>query len=841
MNHRSSFPLATELITDRVIYFPIRHHSPACARHLEWLLRDWRPQAVLIEGPAAFTPLIPLVLHPRTRAPFAFYTSFVDGRLETDASGVEAKARSVFGPARYAAYYPFCDYSPELLALRVGQEIGASLQFIDLDYREQILAEQKVLQETGAPRVESLLAERHFKRSTYLQALARRAGCRDHNDLWDHLFETRVRSLTELTRAVVDDFLTEVAAWCHYARVEVTEAELGVDGTLAREAAMAEAVKAELARGTARIVVVTGGFHTVALPQLVAAGGGRPAEQGRRKEDPQLNCLIRYSFEQLDALNGYSAGMPSPHYYDQLWQATVQARAPEAMANLAARILVELGQLTRRKKLAVALSPADEIAALEQARRLAGLRGHPGPTREDLLDGIRSCFVKGSLDAEGEVLLALARQALGGTGIGEVPPEAGVPPLVEDFKLTAGKLRLHLNDSIRRKSSLDLYRKISHRRCSRFFHGLTFLGVPFATLMAGPDFVKGVALERLFEHWDYQWTPQTEGRLVEASVYGATLEEACANRLFQAMAELENVGRGRCASAAVGMLIHACRMGLHRQTDRLLVLIADQVKDDPALASLTGALSELILLWESREPLEAHQLIGIPKLIGASYERACYLAGDLATTPAEAARPTLEALIVLRDLLRSGARGESSLDADLLYRPLAKLLSEPNCPALLVGGAAGLLFGEGRLGEAELLRLMTGSLNASTAGSESQIGFLIGLLRACRELAWRLPALAEAVDKLLASWSEEEFLEKIPNLRLAFSDLTPREVDQVAEVVGGLHQGTKIGSLHHPDLGAEEMLAAARVNALVTKALLEDGLADWGDRVPVRAVTGGQP
>ena len=66
------------LVSDRVIYFPIRHHSPACAWHLERLIRAWKPQSLLIEGPACFTSLIPLVLNPGTKAPFAIYTSFVN-------------------------------------------------------------------------------------------------------------------------------------------------------------------------------------------------------------------------------------------------------------------------------------------------------------------------------------------------------------------------------------------------------------------------------------------------------------------------------------------------------------------------------------------------------------------------------------------------------------------------------------------------------------------------------------------------------------------------------------------------------------------------------------------
>ncbi len=665
VNECSLDPLLAGLITDRIIYFPIRHHSPACARHLEHVLRERKPQAILIEGPASFTSLIPLVLHPKTKAPFAIYTSFARPEVEANPDDSAAKTSAMFGPPRHAAYYPFCDYSSELVGLRVGTEIGATLRFIDLDYPDQIIAEQEALKESGAPRVESLLAERHFKRSRYLQALARRAGCRDHNDLWDHLFETRLNSLGNVDQRSVEKFILDVAAWCHFARADTTEKELEADGTLAREAAMASAVRDELARGTERIVVVTGGFHTVVLPKLVSAAERVLTRKTRQKNEGTLDCLIRYSFEQLDALNGYSAGMPSPFYYDQLWHSTAHDKAASAFANLSARILVELGQLTRRKKLAVALSPADEIAALEQCRRLAAIRGHPGPTREDLLDGIRSCFVKGSMDAEGEIVLGIARHALGGTSIGEVPPEAGVPPLVEDFRLTAQKLRLNIKDSVRRKSSLDLYRKTSHRHSSRFFHSLSFLEVPFATLAAGPDFVKGTGLERLFEHWGYQWTPQTESRLVEASVYGAMVEEAAANRLAQAIAELETTGRGRCASEAVGMLVHACRMGLHRHTGRLLRLIADQVNEDPALASLTNALNQLVLLWESREPLEAHRLTEIPRLIGSIYERACYLLHNLADTPSEAANETLQSLIALRDMLRSRAMGDHALDAAL--------------------------------------------------------------------------------------------------------------------------------------------------------------------------------
>ncbi len=810
--------LLAGLITPEVIYFPIRHHSPACAWHLERLIREKAPRTILVEGPASFTSLIPLLLHPKTRTPVAVYTSFVGE--QPDAA---ARPAINLGPPRFAAYYPFCDYSPELVALRTGARIGAKLQFIDLDYPEQIQAQQAALSESGAPRVESLLDERHFKHSRFLRRLAQRAGCRDHNDLWDHLFETRLGNADNC-----EQFIRDVASWCYFARLDASSVELKTEGTLAREAAMAANIRDALANGET-VIAVTGGFHSIALPQLVARSNSR---NPRAKKHDALTCLVRYSFEQLDALNGYAAGMPSPFYYDQAWRAAQTIPTGEPFTDLAAKTLVQLGQLTRRKKMANALSPADEIAGLEQACRLAALRGHPGPMREDLLDGIRSCFVKGSMDAEGEILLGLARRTLAGSSIGEVPPEAGVPPLVESFRTAAKELRLNIGDSMRRKSSLDLYRKTSDRKCSRFFHSLGFLGVPFATMAGGPDFVRGIGLERLHEHWDYHWSPQTESSLVEASIYGANIEEAAANRLLRATVELEEQGRGRSALQAVAMLVHGCRMGLHRHTEKLRALIAGQIAEDPDFKSLAGSLNQLILLWESREPLEAHRLAEIPALIRAAYVRASYLLQDLAGTPVDAAHGALQALIVMRDVLHSKAASDEGLDPALLFEPLRPLIQNPKTPPLLAGGAAGMLYGDDRINDTELIGVLTGFLNSASLQAGDQMGFLVGLLRTCRELAWRQPALVKTIEELLGAWSEEEFIERLPHLRLAFADLTPRETEQVAGIVADLHGGQKLGRLMETELSEAEMMAALRLNAAVKKALEQDGLASWITELP---------
>ena len=77
---------------------------------------------------------------------------------------------------------------------------------------------------------------------------------------------------------------------------------------------------------------------------LVSEKRSTPAP-GRQKKEQSLDCLVRYGFEQLDALNGYAAGMPSPWYYDQVWREIMQNSPSNAFANLTAKVLVELGQI----------------------------------------------------------------------------------------------------------------------------------------------------------------------------------------------------------------------------------------------------------------------------------------------------------------------------------------------------------------------------------------------------------------------------------------------------------------------------------------------------------------
>src|SRR5579862_8924079 len=134
----------------RVVFFPVRHHSPACARMVRRLALDVRPSVILIEGPSDFNDRRNELTLPH-HLPIAIY-SYV---------------RRADG-ARRGAYYPFCVYSPEWQAIRVAVEQGIPWRFIDLPWAE-IAAEggEDESPEAGSQRY----ADGELRRSDYVAAL----------------------------------------------------------------------------------------------------------------------------------------------------------------------------------------------------------------------------------------------------------------------------------------------------------------------------------------------------------------------------------------------------------------------------------------------------------------------------------------------------------------------------------------------------------------------------------------------------------------------------------------------------------------------------------------------
>lgn len=838
---------------DGLYFAPVRHHSPACTLALRHLLREVQPSVVLVEGPDDLDHLLPLLQDERTRAPVAWLCQsrqttepapVADEAAddEADAADADAVADEAEGREMRTSFFPFCDYSPEWLAIREGAALGAQVALIDLPWAHK--AWQAEHDDAGL----SLMHERHYAHSRYLKAMAGRLGCVDHHELWDRLFELRSPAALADWR----EFFADVFAWSAMARQdyepEVLEAEL----SLPRERQMAAHIRAWREKCTGNIVVVTGGFHT---QELISSWrqAGRPEKLPASAAADGGAWLIRYSFASLDALNGYSAGMPSPAYYQQLWDA-LQTTDDYPWQRIAVDLLSRFARQQRAADQADAASTALVQEAVLQATRLAHLRGNPGPGRQDVLDAIRSCFIKGADDDGTRGMLAELRHFLAGTRLGDIPPGAGSPPLVEDARRRARALGLRFDDSVPRKVRLDLYRKPAHRLRSRFFQAMRYLECPLVRHLSGPDFYGNAQLHLLFEEWEVAWSPLVEARLIELSSSGASVEALCLKRLEDDARALEAAGAARSASAAVALLLRACLIGLHGRLPRLFELLSTQLDEDASLASVIDCGHRLLTLWRAREPLgvQGHPLLA--SLLDRVWPAAMFLLAEITCGDEDAESERIGQLLSLRELgqllarteggeQRNGAahtprvlpsgRGqpEKLTDFAIFHARLSALLGDPATAPGIRGAAVAMLFLDG-LGDEALLDQQLLLHFSPGVPEHHAVRFLGGLMQAAPELVLRLPSLLQRLDALIADWETEDFVAHLPDLRFAFTRLKPQESARLAETVVAFHGygPAEAAALQpwHTEVSEAEMLQGSRLQHVLVQELQRDGLDAWG-------------
>lgn len=842
------------LCGERLLFFPIRHHSPACAWHLRQLIRKAQPASILIEGPETFDRFVADLQRSETVAPVAIYTHVIE-RQDTRGRGGEIRGEE----RRSGSFYPLCDYSPELVALREAAGIGARVGFCDLEYPRQVRSEEAELRERR--RLTSLLSEAHLQESTYLRALAERTGCRDPHELWDRLFESRFREIA------THEFVRQVAAYCWFARAHAPTTRLERDGTVAREAHMAARIERELARlrraaretsreaggeGRGPLLVVTGGFHTPAL----ALGWARTwkVEPPPEPEERVFEALIPYGFAQLDALNGYAAGMPSPGFYQRLWE-TAGECASAIHESVALDLLTELPARLRTAGASLQLSTADAIAAFAQAVLLARARGNDGPAREDLLDGMRSCFVKGELDVEGQLVLDLALELMRGDRVGCLPPEVKLHPLVADFRSQAEALHLALDTGTPRELALEIYRKSRHQQISRWFHRLAFLEVPYARFIGGPDFVMSRDLDLQVEHWECAWSPNTDSALIEKGLYGSTIEQACLARLHEFLARLEEEHGEAGAFEAVRAVALCLRLDLGAHLPVLVAAAQARLAAEGRLGQCAEAAAQLQALLRLRGPISDGATPEVRLLAVAAYERSCLLVRDLPRCPPAGEPDALAALTRLRELVvenpaedqaNAGVDGASSateavhmapanrvgppaapLDATLLWHAARTALAEAGSPEAVRGGLAGLLFSCGQLSATELEAQVLAGLQGTGPQGSTAPAYLHGLFTLCREITWQFPAIVRRIDELLGGWDDSEFDRALPFLRLAFAQHTPRETDRVALLLKQLYGSESPLDWYSRVLDEAFVHGNVALAARVEATLRQDGLGHF--------------
>jgi Family of unknown function (DUF5682) len=538
-----------------VFLFGIRHHGPGSARRLVDALDELRPTAVLIEGPADASDLLPMLADPDMVTPVALLTYAEDN------------------PAN-ASFFPFADYSPEYQAVCWAVRHRAALRFIDLPASDRIGMVGDEIEDMAASGAD----ENPVSRDP-IGALATAAGYDDGESWWSDVIEENPASGPVF--AAVADAMTALRA---------------ESGTLTRREAAREAhVRIEIAK-TAKdnegpIAVVCGAWHVPPLRERRSLASDRELLKERKKTRIKATWAP-WTAPRLARSSGYGAGVVAPGWCSHLWDT-------RHSTDRVARWLAKVAGLLRQRGHFV--STASVIEAQRLGTALAALRDRPSPGFQELREAAIACLCNG----ERAVWDDVAAELLIGSGVGSIPAATPLAPLLEDLQRQQKATRLK-PEALERALTLDL-RSESGLMRPTLLHRLNALGVPWGRPL---DARRSRGTFR--ENWQLRWEPEFAVRLVENLIYGSTIAEAAGGRLIEAMRSAGELGAlaTLARNAMIADLPQATEFGIAALEKK-----AALTSDCQALLAALPPMADILRYGEARAGTAEHLTTLMPRIV----------------------------------------------------------------------------------------------------------------------------------------------------------------------------------------------------------------------------------
>ncbi len=609
--------------------------------------------------------------------------------------------------------------------------------------------------------------------------------------------------------------------------------------------------------------------------------------------------LMPYSMEAADALNGYASGMPFPGFYQEIWEHVQEAeqgtsggkseavrqtaKRPKASKKQAGRadaektggdqpeqeemtymslpyakavldMIVSTGKAVRRAE--GSASTYDEICACSMVEGLAALRGKPQPGAYELQDAVLACFVKGEYNLATDEPMRLLRRQMTGKRVGELCQSAGEPPVLQDFRAQCKRYGLQTASTLENEVTLSIFSKKKHRQMSMFFHRLLFLQAPFARRTKGPNLQTGRDRNLMREIWKYKWNAQVMAALIDASVYGGSVEDA-ANGLVS-----ERLKKAVYAREGALLLTQVLEMGLEGQLELVYGRLSELLMSDADFYSLAEALRSLTMVQQLRwlyasgldtnemirtcvrrllgllpgmarvkeedmsRCMEAtkllYQVIGrmereesrvreIPGASGGALSETGQLSGEehfdktagktsgrngsggvTEELPGKEGRNgSDEAALAEKNADReSEAAGYWQPEDTLLgsfFEALLAMDRDSEVQAGVHGCVHGLLYGGGREDVTRIEQVCRGYLTGTREQLLKTAMFFRGLFYGAKDLVFVGDTFLGMLDEFLMQIGEEDFMQLLPELHMAFTYFTPAETDRIAETAAGFH------------------------------------------------------
>lgn len=740
-------------------------------------LNQFEPDCVLVEGPPEGDKLIALAADSEMVPPVALLVYVQD-------------------KPKLACYYPFAEFSPEWQAFLYAGRSGIACRFMDLPQANWLAINQAEMEkranrtkpsiaakidETDAKLEEvinKLQGEDESEKSPHvlgttsqistdeirrdpIGVLARVAGFSDGERWWEQLVEQRQNKsdVFVATLEAMQSLRQEIDLELARKKEASAKLEVADDGSARivydddgieplREAQMRQTIR-QAAKEFQKIAVVCGAWHAPALSHLPAAKEDTALLKGLPKLKVEVTW-IPWTHSRLSFSSGYGAGVVSPGWYQHIFK---QDKNPTLSW------LVKVAQLLRDEDLDA--SSAQVIDTLRLVEAVASMRelAHPG------LDELNEAIVTVLCAGNAMPLKVIEKKLIVGEALGAVPENTPGTPLEKDLSKLQSKLRLK-PEAGTRVLELDLRKAIDRER-SELLNRLLVLEIDWGE----KQYIRGKT-STFHENWDLEWYPELSIRLIEAGIWGRSIDQAASARAIDLAQK----------STSLATLVDLMEKVLEANLPDAQREVMTRIKNE---AALTGDVIELIkavptlarvarygnvrgtdmeAVTKIVEALVARIVIGLPA--------ACQSLDDEAAQSMQTLLGELNSALLLLNV-------PEYLSA---YREaLHKLAQSSTIHGLLVGKASRLLFEARHYLDEEVARLMHLALSRAAAAKDAG-NWLEGFLKGSAIVLIHDKRLWQLVDNWISGLGEE-FTEVLPLLRRTFATFSSPERRQIGERV----------------------------------------------------------
>jgi len=751
-----------DLKKDKIIYFPVRHHSPIVSFQLTKLINEYNPEIILIEGPSNINDIKEKLFTTNAKMPLAFY-SILNQEVEVEDEDGKIKKETL----RDAVYYPFAEFSPEYIAIKIGLEKNIKTEFIDLHY---------INLKEYYTNYEQIVNDNYIAYSGYISLLIEKLGLENFNELWENYFETGYHNESP------QKFITDFYSFCYFSRKTYKIETLINEGNIAREIYMASKIL-KYSENFDKILVVTGGFHTPSLIKLVE--NNKELKFNLKTKGEIENYVIPYSYNRIDERSGYKSGIIFPSYHNELLK-KLQAfndnsdfKSPyeETIINFLHKLHKEL------RKSGESGTIVNKIEAIRIMDELKFLRDKKSVTTKEMIDAIISSYAKGNDNIKN--ILTSLNKVLTGKKRGFYPYTKEDSPILMDFHNNLQKNRLDIVNEIKR---IDIYptKSKSQKNKSILLHKLIFLDILFANLIVknykqlgnysnnsnvySSNEGKGNFLNDentyLAELWEYSLKLETYETIIEASLYGATINEAVLNK-FEKLWETTS-----SFQHAVSLYINMLKLEIKLNQTQKFIELRNILENDMILSSLTNGFISLHNFMKVENLSNNHRFNEIYENTFDKIMKLLYFVDELSTEEEEEFSNNLKTIYSVI------TNNNESLEEFLEVINSLKLKLYDNIQVL--GSIDGILYNTKQLTEDDILITFTQIINGINNG-ENIAKYLKGVFMLSREIFILNNQFIEKLNNFFTTITEDEFLEIIPNLKQVFTFFSPTEQGKIAK------------------------------------------------------------